>query len=295
MYRQGNRRHCFIYSGQQILQWRRHGVEQRIDNSTQGFAIHVQAEHRFYANGREQGSEDGLIEIHLLTVANNVIQQKSRTCSVIQIHRRIAIARMAKEFVAPLLAKCAAGDQPLGDDAISVRAELLGPSSHTVAIRLPIYRVDEAVAKASVDRLPVKYYDATVLDAEPSLDNELAQHGANQAALDQLEADSGPARELIVTDKEELFGQLKVRHRSSPYAHRHGRATTWISLSVSRRETAAEQALKVRKRVGTCPTTRCLWLATHCTYTVPDRFDPVQFRPHESLDSARLIHPGRIP
>jgi hypothetical protein len=180
-----------------------------------------------------------------------VVQQKTRTCGVIQIHCRIAIARQAKEFVTPLSAKCVTGYQPLGNDAISVRAQLLGPGSHAVTICLPIHRVDKAVTKASVDWLLVKYYDATVLNGEPSLDNELAQHGADQPALDQLDADSGPARELIVAYKEELFGQLKVRHCSSPYAHRHGRATTCISLSVSRSKTAGAQAQvqETRRRV----------------------------------------------
>jgi len=45
------------------LQWGRHGVEQGIDNSAQGLSIHIQPEHRFYANGGEQGSEDRLIDV----------------------------------------------------------------------------------------------------------------------------------------------------------------------------------------------------------------------------------------
>ena len=274
------------------MQWGRHGVEQGIDNSAQGLSIHIQPEHRFYANGGEQGSEDRLIEIHLLTVANNVVKQKPRTCSVVQIHRGIAIAGIPKEFVAPLSAKCAASDQSLGDDAISVWAQLLSPGSDTVAVPLLIHCVDKAVTKASVDRFPVKYDDATVFNAEPSLDNELAQHRANQPALNQLDAYGRLARELVMTDQEELFGQLKVRHRSSPYAHRHGRATTWIGLSVSRRKTAAEAGSE-----GESPrlTTRRLRLATQCTYTVPDRFDPFSVPTIREPRIPEAIHPGRIP
>jgi hypothetical protein len=80
-----------------------------------------------------------------------------------------------------------------------------------------------------------------------------------------------------MTDQEELFGQLKVRHRSSPYAHRHGRATTWIGLSVSRRKTAAEAGSETRKSTpDDTPLTAGDTVHIHC----PGPVRPVQRADH---------------
>ena len=58
----------------------------------------------FYADRREQCSEDSLVEIHLLAVVNYVVQHEPRTCNVVEIHCGIAIARMTEEFPSTLSA-----------------------------------------------------------------------------------------------------------------------------------------------------------------------------------------------
>jgi hypothetical protein len=82
--------------------------------------------------------------------------------------------------------------------------------------RLLIYGVDEAIGETATHWLFVEHHDESIFDAEPPIDDELTEHCPDQPAFDPFDADKGPARRFIVTDQEELFGQLNVRHHSSP-------------------------------------------------------------------------------
>src|SRR4249920_1559731 len=82
--------------------------------------------------------------------------------------------------------------------------------------RLPVDGGDEAIGETAVGRLPIENDDSAVLDAKSSADDQFAEQRTDQSTLDQLDADSGPAGELVVTDEEELFSQFEVRHRSRP-------------------------------------------------------------------------------
>jgi hypothetical protein len=106
--------------------------------------------------------------------------------------------------------------EPAADHVAHLPAQVLDPAAHRPRVPVPHDLGERRVGDPLADRPRVADQHPAVLDGQPAVEQQLAEHRAGQSAVQCRPAHLRLARVLVVPDEKQLVGQRKGTHRVGP-------------------------------------------------------------------------------